>query len=172
MLAENCFSYKSPRGVIGNWRSACVSEGRRPRRPQASSPANGTMPRGKTLFSPDRGCVSRRRIFSRKERKDRKEIFKTSRTSSAPPHLRVRLFRCAAVCRQAAIKFLYQAALDGLSDSIYKKSESSAYASLSHSERCHDFVTTIYQFVSERTAAPRRRVTAAPTSTVQERRWD
>ena len=35
----------------------------------------------------DRGGISRRRNLSRKERK---EIFKTSRTSSAPPHLRVR----------------------------------------------------------------------------------
>ena len=34
----------------------------------------------------------RKRILSRKERKDRKGIFKTSRTSSAAPHLRVRLF--------------------------------------------------------------------------------
>ncbi|MBQ2620417.1 MAG: hypothetical protein IJF84_03675 [Thermoguttaceae bacterium] len=34
--------------------------------------------------------------------------------------------------------FLYQAALDGLSDSINNKSESSADAFLSHSEKCHN----------------------------------
>ena len=33
--------------------------------------------------------------------------------------------------------FLYQATLDGLIDSINNKSESSANASLSHSEKCH-----------------------------------
>ena len=32
------------------------TEGRRPRRPQASSPANGTTPQRQSPFSPDRGC--------------------------------------------------------------------------------------------------------------------
>ena len=50
----------------------------------------------------DRGCLSRRRILSRKERKERKEIFKISRTSSAAPHLRVRFSRAAGDCRVPA----------------------------------------------------------------------
>ena len=40
-------------------------------------------------------CLGRQRYLSRKERKGRKEIFKTSRTSSAPPHLRVRFARAS-----------------------------------------------------------------------------
>ena len=35
----------------------------------------------------------------------------------------------------SGVDFLYQATLDVLSDSIYKKSESFAFASLSHSEK-------------------------------------
>ncbi|MBR5711828.1 MAG: hypothetical protein IKX40_13820, partial [Thermoguttaceae bacterium] len=68
----------NPRGrAFANIRSRgslCASEGRRPRRPQASPPANGTPPWRQPSFSPDRGCVSRRRILSRKERKVRKEM--------------------------------------------------------------------------------------------------
>ena len=57
-----------------SWVALCASEGRRPRRPQASSPANGPSP-ADNLCSARRSAVPcRRRILSRKERKERKEM--------------------------------------------------------------------------------------------------
>ena len=53
-------------------------------------------------------CASLTNVLSRKERKERKDIFKTSRTSSAPPQLRVKfsgslrtpvLFACCLIRR-------------------------------------------------------------------------
>ena len=54
------------------------TEGRRPRRPQASSPANGKSSRRQSPVSPDRGSPLPPKFFSRKEHKEIKTDAKRS----------------------------------------------------------------------------------------------